>query len=379
LTFVNHPFEGSFLNQWVIQYEHGEIINPQVWGSGDYGFIENQEMWGMEAQKFKAFVVSEQENNQYNRKIEEKSIADLPSGDVLIKVAFSSLNYKDALSASGNRGVTRNYPHTPGIDAAGTVEKSESTDYQRGDPVLVTGYDLGMNTPGGFGQYIRVPAEWVIPLPASLSLKESMAYGTAGFTAALSVHKLLAHGLAPERGEVLVTGASGGVGSLSIALLAKNGFHVIAATGKTERQPLLKKLGARDFLSRDEARDESGRALLKGRWAGAIDTVGGEYLATALKATRYGGAVASCGNVASAEFSLTVYPFILRSVSLLGVDSVNCPRDLRLEIWSKLAGEWKVQQLDQIMEVISLRELDTHIGLILEGRQSGRVVIDLSG
>lgn len=332
----------------------------------------------MEDKKYQAFVASEVADNQFSRQIEEKSISELPPGDVLIHVSYSSLNYKDALSASGNRGVTRNYPHTPGIDAAGTIVESESLDFQPGEVVLVTGYDLGMNTPGGFGQYIRVPAEWVIPLPASLTLKESMAYGTAGFTAALSLHKLLAHGLTPERGEVLVTGASGGVGSLSVALLAKNGFQVVAATGKQDQHPLLRKLGAQEFLSREEARDESGRALLRGRWAGAIDTVGGEYLASALKATRYGGAVASCGNAAAAELSLTVYPFILRSVSLLGVDSVNCPRNLRLEIWSKLANEWKVDQLDQTMKEIILQELNLHIDLILAGRQSGRVVIDLS-
>jgi len=332
----------------------------------------------MEFQTYKAFVVSEQAKNQFISQIEEKSIADLPPGEVLIKVNFSSLNYKDALSASGNRGVTRNYPHTPGIDAAGTVVESEVSDFQPGNQVLVTGYDLGMNTPGGFGQYIRVPGAWVVPLPANLSLRESMAYGTAGFTAALCVHNLLEHGINPQHGEILVTGASGGVGSLSVALLAKNGFQVIAASGKTEQQPLLRELGAQDFLSREEARDDSGRALLRERWAGAIDTVGGEYLATALKATHYGGAVASCGNAASAELSLTVYPFILRAVSLLGVDSVNCPKDLRLKIWSKLANEWKVERLDQVVTEVTLQELDPYIERILDGRQSGRVVIDLT-
>lgn len=332
----------------------------------------------MEARKYRAFVVSEKENHQFNRQIEEKSIDELPPGEVLIHVSNSSLNYKDALSASGNRGVTRNYPHTPGIDAAGHVVESEAPDFKPGDPVLVTGYDLGMDTPGGFGQFIRVPAGWVVPLPAGLSSKESMAYGTAGFTAALSLHKLLSQGLTPERGEVLVTGASGGVGSLSVALLANKGFQVIAATGKKEQQPLLRKLGAQGFLTREEARDESGRTLLRGRWAGVIDTVGGKYLETALKTTRYGGIVASCGNAASGELSLTVYPFILRSVSLLGIDSVNCARDLRLQIWSKLAGEWSVKQLSQVVTEITLQELNEHIELILQGRQSGRVVIDLA-
>lgn len=332
----------------------------------------------MEAKKYKAFVVREHENQEFKRQIEEQRIAELPPGEVLIRVSYSSLNYKDALSASGNRGVTRSYPHTPGIDASGSVVESDVSDFKPGDLVLVTGYDLGMNTPGGFGQYIRVPASWVIPLPDGLSLQESMVYGTAGFTAGLSLHKLLAHGLIPEHGEVLVTGASGGLGCLAVALLARNGFQVIAATGKTERHPLLRKLGAYGFLTREEARDESGRALLKGRWAGVIDTVGGEYLSTALKATRYGGVIASCGNAASAEISLTVYPFILRSVNLLGIDSANCPRDLRLEIWSKLAREWKVENLDQIVTEITLQELDAHIELILQGNQSGRVVINLS-
>jgi acrylyl-CoA reductase (NADPH) len=278
---------------------------------------------------FQALVVRETADGEFTRQIEERALADLPDGEVLVCVHYSSLNYKDALSASGHKDVTRSYPHTPGIDAAGVVEESVAAEFRPGDPVIVTSYDLGMNTPGGWGQYIRVPAAWVVPLPQDLTLRESMIYGTAGFTAALSVHRLEAHGLAPDAGEVLVTGATGGVGSLAVAILARAGYQVVAASGKADAGPFLRDLGAAEVVDREAVRDDSGRPLLRGRWAGAVDTVGGEYLATALKSTQYGGAVACCGLVASADLPTTVYPFILRGVSLLGVDSQACPMDTR--------------------------------------------------
>lgn len=327
--------------------------------------------------KFKAMVVSEHENNTFSREIVDKEISSLPEGDVLIKVKYSSLNYKDALSATGNKGVTRKYPHTPGIDAAGIVAHSSNENFKIGDSVLVTGYDLGMNTPGGYGQYIRVPAEWVVKLPENLSLRESMIYGTAGFTAALSVHKLIASGITVSDGDILVTGATGGVGSIAVSILNKLGYSIIAATGKPEAKDKLLKLGAKDIILREELDDNSGRTLLKGRWTGVIDTVGGNVLATALKSTNYGGTVTTCGNVASHELSINVYPFILRGISLLGVDSVQCPMELRLKLWNLLSNEWKPDNLTLNYKEVYLNDLDSKIDMILQGKLIGRTVVNL--
>lgn len=330
----------------------------------------------MDSAKFKAFVVKEIEDKKYIREIVEKNIDDLPEGEVLMEVQYSSLNYKDALSAHGNKGVTRNYPHTPGIDAAGIVAESSSNAFAKGDKILVTGYDLGMNTSGGFQQYIRVPSSWVIKLPDNLSLKEAMTYGTAGFTAALSVYKLISSGIKPEDGEILVTGSTGGVGSIAAALLANLGYLVVGVTGKQDKREMLLDLGVYDVISREEADDKSGKPLLKGRWAGVIDTVGGNILATAIKSTEYGGVVTCCGNAASAELPASVYPFILRGISLLGVDSVQCPIDLRLKIWELLSSDWKVD-ISSNVEEITLEELEQKINLILQGKISGRVIVNL--
>ncbi|MFP3866951.1 MAG: YhdH/YhfP family quinone oxidoreductase [Desulfobacteraceae bacterium] len=327
---------------------------------------------------FKAMVVHETEDNNFIRQITDKSLDELPAGEVLIRVSYSSLNYKDALSASGNKGVTKHYPHTPGVDAAGVVEESTSEAVRPGEEVVVTGFDLGMNTSGGFGQYIRVPADWVVKRPDNLSLRESMIYGTAGFTGALSVFRLTKHGVAPEQGEILVSGASGGVGSIAVSILAQIGYQVIAISGKKEQRQFLLDLGAQDVISREEATDTSGRPLLKGRWAGAIDTVGGDILATSLKSIKYGGAATCCGNVASPELHTTVFPFILRGVSLLGIDSVYCPATTRLQIWQKLSQEWKLPHLDRLATEITLAELDHHIDLILQGKQKGRVIVNLA-
>jgi len=331
----------------------------------------------MNKKTFKAMVV-EEIDGKFERQIKDKSIDELPGGDLLIRVSYSSLNYKDALSATGNKGVTKNYPHTPGVDASGIVEESSTADFQKGDEVLITGYDLGANTSGGFGQYIRVPASWVVKLPQDLSLKESMIYGTAGFTAALSVFKLEGHGINPESGEILVTGASGGVGSTAVGILAKEGYKVIAVTGKMKESSFLMDLGAKEIMSRDDARDNTGRPLLKGRWAGVIDTVGGDILATALKSTKQHGVITCCGNVASSDLITTVYPFILRGVSLLGVDSAFCSMPTRRQIWQRISRQWKLDRLDLISSEISLEELDNKIDLILQGKLKGRVLINLS-
>lgn len=332
----------------------------------------------MQTVVFDALVVRETEEGSFVRRIEERSPADLPPGEVLVRVHYSSLNYKDALSATGHRGVTRNYPHTPGIDAAGLVEESDSDEFRPGDEVIVTSYDLGMNTPGGWGQVIRVPAAWVVPLPDGLSLRESMIYGTAGFTAGLSVHALQKHGVTPDQGEILVTGATGGVGSLAVGSLAQAGYRVVAATGKLDAAQFLRDLGVERIIHREEARDTTGRPLLKGRWAGVVDTVGGEYLATALKSTKTGGAVTCCGLVASPELPTTVYPFILRGLSLLGIDSQNCPMDLRRRIWQKLAGEWKLPNLEHLASERPLAALEPEIERILQGKQRGRIVVRLA-
>jgi acrylyl-CoA reductase (NADPH) len=328
--------------------------------------------------QFKAMVVTESKNNTFSREIMNRELTTLPEGDVLIQVNYSSLNYKDALSASGNKGVTRNYPHTPGIDAAGVIVQSTNESFKTGDQVIVTGYDLGMNTSGGYGQFIKVPASWIVKLPENLTLRESMIYGTAGFTAALSVYKMRSGGILPDSGSVLVTGATGGVGSIAVSILHKLGYSVIAATGKPEAKDMLLSIGAKDIILREELDDKSGRILLKGNWIGAIDTVGGNMLATALKSTNYGGSVTCCGNVASPELLTSVYPFILRGITLYGVDSVQCPMDLRVKIWSALANKWKPHNLNQNVEEISLTQLDNKIDLILQGKLQGRTIVNLA-
>lgn len=328
-------------------------------------------------QNFNAMVVSETAEKTFVREIRQRALNDLPAGELIIEVKYSSLNYKDALSATGNKGVTRKYPHTPGIDAAGVVVDSTTKSFGVAEQVIVMGFDLGMNTSGGFGQYISVPSGWAIKLPQGLSLKDTMAYGTAGLTAALCILRLMAAGLSKDSGEVLVTGATGGVGSVAVAILAKLGFTVVAATGKTSEQDYLSSLGAKAIISREEANDTSGRPLQKGRWAGIVDTVGGNILATALKTAKYAGLVAACGNAMSAELNVNVFPFILRGVSLLGVDSVEVPMRARLMAWQKLAGEWKIDLSSMITEC-SLEELNPKIEQILKGGIRGRVLVDLS-
>ncbi len=328
----------------------------------------------MKNKKFKALEITE-EDNQFARNIIEKEINQLPEGDLLIRVKYSSLNYKDALSAIGNKGVTKEYPHTPGIDAAGIVVEDKSNNFQEGDKVIVTGYDLGMNTAGGFAEYIRIPAEWAVKLPENLTLKESMTYGTAGFTAALSVYKLLTGGTPGKN--ILVTGPSGGVGSFACSILAKKGYDITAATGKTDAKEYFQNLGVKEVISRSEVNDDSGRMLLKEKWDGVIDTVGGNMLATAIKSTKYSGAITCCGNVASADLPLNVYPFILRGVSLLGVDSAQVNRELREDIWHKLASDWKIGHLDKLGKEITLDELSDYIDKMLAGDSKGRIIINL--
>ena len=328
----------------------------------------------MENLAYKAYVVHENDDGGFRGEVTEKTIDELPAGDVLVRVKFSSLNYKDALSATGNRAVTGTYPHTPGIDAAGVVAESGTKSIPVGTAVIVTSYDLGMNTPGGFGQYIRVPADWVVPLPPGLSLRESMIFGTAGFTAALSLLKLTA-AVKPEQGPIVVTGATGGVGSVASAILSKLGYGVSAVSGKPDAKEFLAPLGVKEVIDRKVFLKDTHRPLLKPFWAGAVDTVGGDLLATAIKSVYPSGVVTCCGNAASPELPVTVYPFILRGVSLMGVNSQSCPMNIRKEAWSRLSGEWKFEGLKGLSREISLSELTGGIEAILKGALRGRTVV----
>jgi putative YhdH/YhfP family quinone oxidoreductase len=288
---------------------------------------------------------------------------------------YSSLNYKDALGATGHAGVVSHFPHVPGIDAAGIVVNDASGRFAIGDRVIVTGFDLGAGRWGAYAEYIRVPADWVVPLPAGLSLRESMILGTAGFTAAMCLNIILHHGIEPDDGEVVVTGASGGVGTLAIALFAQSGFKVVAISGKPAARPLLQRLGAIEVLPRSAVLDDSNKSLLKPRWAAAVDTVGGLTLASMLRSAKPRGCVAACGLVGGADVPITVFPFILRGVTLAGVDSAWYPATRRVTIWSKLAGPWKPKLLEELAVEVRLDELDTKIEAILAGRVVGRIVV----
>lgn len=331
----------------------------------------------MESKSFQALVVTENSDGTFAQNIEQRQIQDLPEGEVLVRVDYSSLNYKDALSASGNRGVTKKYPHTPGIDAAGSVEQSSVGEFKPGDEVVVSGYDLGMNTTGGFGRYIRIPAAWVMAKPPKLSARACMQIGTAGFTAAQCVLGLQDMGVRRSQGPVLVTGATGGVGCVAVALLRELGYTVVAVTGKEAEHPWLEELGASDFLTREQATIGANRMLLRERWAGVVDTVGGSILATAIKSTKYDGVVTCCGNAASGDLPLNVYPFILRGIKLVGIDSAQCPMERRTEIWQKIADEWDLQFLDTMSSTVTLAEIGAAIDAMLQGKIRGRTVIDL--
>lgn len=311
------------------------------------------------------------------RSIQQRSIDELPSGDVRIRVTYSSVNYKDALAATGHPGVVRDFPHVPGIDAVGEVLDSSDNGFVVGDQVIVTGRDLGVGHWGGWAEQIRVPADWVLPLPDGLSSHEAMALGTAGFTAAQCVSTLIDYGIAPSSGDVLVTGATGGVGSLAVRLLSKLGFSVTAATGKADQHDRLREWGATEIVGRDEVSVDSDRPLLKGRWAGSVDTVGGNILATTLRSLAYRGCVAACGLTAGHELNSTVYPFLLRGVTLSGIDSAACPIEPRKEIWRKLSNEWKLSRLADDSTVVGLDDLDAVVESILAGKLVGRYVVEI--
>ncbi|WP_394706459.1 YhdH/YhfP family quinone oxidoreductase [Draconibacterium orientale] len=324
---------------------------------------------------FKAFRI-EEIDGIYQGSVQEMDFGTLNNNEVLVKVHYSSLNYKDALSASGNKGVTRNYPHTPGIDAVGIIEKSNSDLYAVGEKVIVTSYDLGMNTDGGFAEYIQVPAEWAVKLPENMTMKEAMIYGTAGLTAGMSVLRLTEL-IKPEDGKIAVSGATGGVGALSVCILSKLGYSVVAITGKETERDYLMNLGAEEVLLRSEVENFAKKPLLKPLFAGAIDTVGGVILENIIKSTNAIGVVTCCGNVASPKLDLTVFPFILRGVTLIGIDSQNYPMKYRKIVWNKLSQEWKPKQLNHTCNEIKLKDVGQKIELMLQGKLKGRTVVTL--
>ena len=326
---------------------------------------------------YKAFEVREEIEKKFVGAIVEKSALELAEGSVSIEVHYSSVNYKDALSASGSKAVTREYPHVPGIDAAGKVLASTDSNFAVGDEVVVTGYDLGMNTAGGFGQQVTVPGGWVTKLPVGLSLRDSMVLGTAGLTAGLCVNKLLLNSITPEAGKVLVTGATGGVGIIACALLVKLGFEVVASTGKLAETAKLMALGVSEVISREAFSEENPRPMLKESYAAAVDVAGGTTLVNVIKSLSYGGSVAACGLVDSPALSATVLPFILRGVNLLGVDSVELPLDQKQQIWNLFANEWALTDIDSLAETIVLAELPAVLAKVLAGGAVGRYVLDL--
>ncbi len=326
---------------------------------------------------FKALVVDCKEDGNCRCEVSELEMGQLPPGELLVRVAYSSLNYKDALAASPNGGIVKAYPFVPGIDLAGTVVSSEDSRFREGDAIVATGYELGVSHFGGYAEYARIPADWAIPLPRGLTLKEAMTYGTAGFTAALSVQALRDNGVVPEDGPVLVTGATGGVGSVAVAILAKLGYEVTAGTGKPEAKEELLELGARSVIDRNELMPATPRPLDKQRWAGAVDCVGGKPLAAVLAGVKYGGTVAASGLTGGTDLPTTVFPFILRGVRLIGIDSVFVPMPARRKVWELLTTEYRPDKLQELSSEISLDDVPTAMSAMLAGRSKGRIVVKL--
>ncbi|HVU65560.1 MAG TPA: acryloyl-CoA reductase [Ktedonobacteraceae bacterium] len=327
------------------------------------------------AATFRAFIVNKTEAG-FSAGLGELSRAELPAGEVLVKVAYSGVNYKDGLASLPDGKIVRSYPFVPGIDLAGTVEESSDSRFKPGDEVIVTSYDLGVSHYGGFSEYARVNAEWIVPRPQGLTLKEAMALGTAGFTAALAVNQLEKNWLMPSNGPVLVTGASGGAGSIAVSILHKLGYEVVASTGKASEHAYLRELGADEIIDRAETSAESSRPLEKERWAGCVDAVGGSTLAYLLRTTKYGGSIAAFGNTGGVNLKTTVFPFILRGVNLLGIDSVLCPLPLRRQLWQRLATTYKPELLlSHIAHEISFEELPDALNTILKGGVRGHTVV----
>lgn len=325
----------------------------------------------------KAFVVEKTAERAFSCAIQEVPVPKCNQDEIVIKTTYSSLNYKDALSSVGNPGVTRKFPHVTGIDVAGVVHETTSDAFAVGERVLVTGYDLGMNTDGGHAEFVKVPASWVARIPDTITDKEIMTFGTAGLTAALSINELLDNGVSPKDGEILVTGATGGVGSLAVSILKKIGFTVVAVSGKEEQMDYLKQIGASEVILRDTFNEDAKKPIMAERYAGVVDTVGGDILANALKYIKYDGVATCCGLTASHELNTNVFPFILRGVRLIGIDSVQCKIEKKQAAWDKLAGEFKIATLDSITNEIDLEDIQTTYALMLEGKSVGRYVVKI--
>ena len=323
--------------------------------------------------QYSAYYV-EEKDGAFSASISKLELKKPEDGFVQIKVSHSSLNYKDALSASGNKGVTRNYPFVPGIDAAGTITDANSSQFNEGDEVIVTGYDMGMNTPGGFGEFINVPADWVVKKPSNLSSLEAMSIGTAGLTAAASVLKINESSNESEL-PVLVSGSTGGVGSISVMLLSKLGKEVSALTGKASSVDFLQSIGANNIIMRDEYLETPAKAMERPLFSSAIDTVGGNVLSKMLPQISPHGVIACCGNVAGIEVNTTVFPFILRGITLAGIDSAESPLEFKIGLWNKLAEEWSLD-LSSMVKIVTKENLQQEIDLILKGGQQGRVVLE---
>lgn len=326
---------------------------------------------------FKAFIVNKTEDD-FSAEVKTIKLEDLPSGDVVIKVAYSSVNYKDGLASIPNGKIVRSYPFIPGIDLAGTVVSSNDSRFMEGDEVIATSYEIGVSHFGGYSEYARIPGDWIVPLPEGLTLRESMVYGTAGFTAALSVHRLEENGLTPDKGKVLVTGATGGVGSVAVSMLAKRGYHVVASTGKESEHNYLREIGAAEIIGRDDVTGEKIKPLDKQLWAAAVDPVGGKTLSAILSKLEYNGSVAVSGLTGGTDVAATVFPFILRGINLLGIDSVYCPMETRKLLWQRMATDLKPEGLlETIQNEVTLNELPQVLSLILKGENRGRTIVKI--
>ncbi len=324
-------------------------------------------------------LMVERDGDEVRREIKNVPVPELSPGHVRVRVQWSSLNYKDALAATGHPGVARNLPLIPGIDAAGVVDDPGDTPWRTGQEVMVFHPRLGTEVNGSYAEFVTVPQDWLYEIPRGLNPRSAMIYGTAGFTAAQSIDQLLFHKIAPGSGPVVVTGATGGVGVFAVKMLQRLGFEVVAVSGKPERYEWLRSLGASEVVGREAVNDTSGRPLLSGRWAGAVDTVGGNILATILRSTKPAGCVTACGLVAGHELNMTVYPFILRGVTLQGIDSAGVSREYRAGLWEKIATEFAVPGLDELAIETDLEHLGEQIDNILAGKIAGRVIVKMPG
>ena len=326
---------------------------------------------------FKAFVVDKIDED-FSAQIKPINLDDLPAGDVVIKVAYSSVNYKDGLASIANGKIVRSYPFVPGIDLAGTVVSSKDSRFSEGQEVIATSYEIGVSHFGGYSEYARIPGDWIVPLPEGLTAREAMVFGTAGFTAALSVHRLEENGLTPGKGKVLVTGATGGVGSVAVSMLATRGYHVVASTGKESEHDYLRKIGAAEIISREELLGAKIKPLDKQLWSAAVDPVGGKTLSAILSKLDYNGSVAVSGLTGGTDVPTTVFPFILRGINLLGIDSVYCPMETRKLLWQRMATDLKpVGILGTIQNEVKLEELPDVLSGILKGENRGRTIVKL--